>query len=133
MITTTRSCNIASGHVIQLQEVEEPQEERNEEVTKDCFINKVVSEESDDNEEDDDETTTDGIHECDGGISSASSSASSIMTECLPLEKAKALYGTILDFLLDQESLYRKINTFKRKFIASSVSDLYHTKVIRLT
>ena len=52
----------------------------------------MVSEESDDNEADDDETTgTDGTHECDGGSSSASSSARSVVTEFLPLEKAKSI------------------------------------------
>ena len=78
---------MASGHVGQLQEVEE----HNGDVTEDCFINEVVSEESD-NEADDDETTgMDGTHECDGGSSSASSSARSVVTEFLPLEKAKSI------------------------------------------
>ena len=64
-------------------------------VTEDCFIyegDEVVTEESDDNGADDNEATTDVTHKCDGGSSSASSSATSgvtVVTEFLPLEKAK--------------------------------------------
>lgn len=75
-----------------------------EDVTENGFINEVVSEGSDnneagdDNEANDDETTTDGTHECDGGSSSASSSASSIVTEFLPLEKAKSIVWNHFEF-----------------------------------
>ena len=79
---------MATGNVV--EDVEEPLED----VTEDCFIyegDEVVTEESD-NGADDNEATTDGTHECDGGSSSASSSATisvTVVTEFLPLEKAE--------------------------------------------
>ena len=82
---------MATGNVV--EDVEEPLED----VTEDCFIyegDEVVTEESDDNGADDNEVTTDGTHECDGSSSSASSSATSgvmVVTEFLPLEKAKSI------------------------------------------
>ena len=82
---------MATGNVV--EDVEEPLED----VTEDCFIyegDEVVTEESDDNGADDNEVTMDGTHECDGGSSSASSSATSgvmVVTEFLPLEKAKSI------------------------------------------
>ena len=85
---------MASENVVEEQEVEEV-EEPLEDITGDCFINEVVSEESEAN---DDETTTDGTHECDGGSSSASSSTSSIVTEFLPLEKAKSIVWNYFGF-----------------------------------
>ena len=76
-----------------MEDVEEPLED----VTEDCFIyegDEVITEENDDNGADDNEVTTDGTHDCDGGSSSASSSATSgvtVVTEFLPLEKAKSI------------------------------------------
>ena len=77
---------MATRHVV--EEVEEPLED----VTADYFVyesDEVVSEESNGNESDENEMTTDGTHECDGGSSSASLSATSSLlavTEFLPLE-----------------------------------------------
>ena len=107
---------MATGHIV--DEVEEPLED----VTKDCFVyedNAEVNKESDNNG-DDNETTMDGTCEWDGESSSASSSAASnltAVTEFLPLEKQRALFGTILGFLPIQESLYRKTNVFVRSLL----------------
>ena len=82
---------MATGNVV--GDVEEPLED----VTEDYFIyegDEVVTEESDDNGADDNKVTMDRTHECDGGSSSASSSATSgvtVVTEFLPLEKAKSI------------------------------------------
>ena len=63
---------MATRHFV--EKVEEPLKD----VTADCFVyesNEVVSEESNDDGADKNETTMDGTHECDGGSSSASLSA----------------------------------------------------------
>ena len=78
-----------------------------EDVTEDCFVSEPISdvgEESDDNDADDDKTTTDWIdertNESNGGSSSASSSSSSsgVITEFLPLEKAKSIVWNYFGF-----------------------------------
>lgn len=124
---------IATRHIV--EEVEESLKD----ITADCFVydsDEVISEDSDDNEAEENETTTDGPHKCDGSSSSASLSCTSglsAVTEFCLWKRQRALFGIILGFLPNQESSYRKVNTFERKFTASTVSDLYRTKVIPRT
>ena len=131
----------ATRHIV--EEVEESLKD----ITADCFVydsdevisedsDEVISENSDDNEAEENETTTDGPHKCDGSSSSASLSCTSglsAVTEFCLWKRQRALFGIILGFLPNQESSYRKVNTFERKFTASTVSDLYRTKVIPRT
>ena len=125
---------MATNHIV--EEVEEPLED----ITDDCFVYEGSvenNEESDKSGADDDKTTTYGTHECDGEVqvlcSSSATSDVTAVTEFLPLEKAKSIVGTILGFLHDQESLYKKTNVFKKKIITSFVGNLYHTKVTKQT
>ena len=74
-------------------------------VIEDCFVSEAISyegEESDNNDADDDEMTTDWIdertNELNGGSSSASSSSSGVVTEFLPLEKAKSIVWNYFGF-----------------------------------
>ena len=104
-----------------------------EDVTEDCFVSEAISyegEESDNNDADDDEMTTDWIDErtseLNGGSSSASSSSSGVVTEFLPLEKAKSIVWNYFGF---PARLGKFANAFERKFIARFASDLYRTKV----
>ena len=89
---------MATNHVV--EEVEEPLED----VTDDYFVYKgdvEVNEESDYNGAVDDETTTEGTHECDGGSSGTSLSATSdvmAVTEFLSLEKAKSIVWNYFGF-----------------------------------
>ena len=89
---------MATNHVV--EEVEEPLED----ITDDCFVYEgdvEVNEESDNNGADDDETTTDRTHECDGGSSGTSPSATSdvtALTEFLPSKKAKSIVWNYFGF-----------------------------------
>ena len=89
---------MATNHIV--EEVEEPLED----VIDDCFVYEgdvEVNEESDNNGADDDETTTDRTHECDGGSSGTSLSATSnvtAVTEFLSLEKAKSIVWNYFGF-----------------------------------
>ena len=101
-----------------------------EAVTTDCFINDrevVIAEENDDGETDDDVMTIDGTHEGDNGSASATSSTTSDVMEYFPLEKAKSVVW--IHFLPNQESFYRKINAFEKKFFVNFVNIRYLTKV----
>ena len=76
----------------------------------------MVSEESDDNEaDDDDETTTDRTNKCDGGSSSASSSAKSVVTEFLPLEKAKSIVWDHFGFPAQSGKFIQKDKHLRKK------------------
>ena len=114
-------------------------EELLEDMTSDCFVygsDEVVTEESDANGADNNEMTTNRTHKCDGSCSSTNVSGTNglmAVTKFFPWKRQKALFEIIMDFLSNQERLYKTSNTFKRKFTASFVSNLYRTKVTQQT
>ena len=107
LCTITIICACVINPKMATENVVKDGEEPLKNVNEDCFISEVISdigEECDDNDADN-ETSTDWIDErtherrsSSSGSSSASSSSSGVVTEFLPLEKAKSVVWNYFGF-----------------------------------